>query len=94
MNPPQPDQIDPAIAALLAQLWRAAQSGAQAWSLPRLSKQSGLRMSTLRRCLTLLIELELAAVELDGDGRGRAWLSADGLVLCRQLFAPDAGAEG
>ncbi|WP_047249082.1 hypothetical protein [Chromobacterium subtsugae] len=92
MTQPSPDQLDPAIAALLAQLWRAAQSGAPAWSLPRLCKQSGLRMSTLRRSLTLLAELELAAIELDGDGRGRAWLSDDGLALCRQLFEP--GGEG
>ncbi|MGC0151241.1 hypothetical protein ACPRNU_02130 [Chromobacterium vaccinii] len=86
---PEADQLDPAIAALLAQLWRAAQDG-RPWSLPRLCKQSGLRMSTLRRCLALLAELELADMELDESGRGRAWLSAEGLALCRGLFAPES----
>ena len=44
------DEIDPALIAILAQLWRAAaESPARAWSLAKLSKQSGLPMSSLRR---------------------------------------------
>ncbi|AXE31146.1 transcriptional regulator [Chromobacterium phragmitis] len=84
---PALEQLDPAVAALLAQLWRADQAGGRAWSLPRLCKQSGLRMSTLRRCLALLAELELACLRLDESGLGDASLTETGQDLCRQLFA-------
>ncbi|MCD5327828.1 helix-turn-helix domain-containing protein [Chromobacterium piscinae] len=79
-------QLDPNIAALLAQLWRAASSGGQPWSLARLAKQSGLGMSTLLRCLHQLAELELARMEIQDNGRGRAWLSEEGLACCREWF--------
>ncbi|OHX15102.1 hypothetical protein BI343_01685 [Chromobacterium amazonense] len=85
--PLQAEQLDPAIAALLAQLWRAEHASDGPWSLPRLCKQSGLRMSTLRRSLTLLSQLELAALRIDDAGHGEASLTDDGKTLCRQLFA-------
>lgn len=91
------DEIDPAMIAILAQLWRAAQeTPTRAWSLAKLSKQSGVPMSSLIRHLTALSDaalLEPAAV--DGpDSRGEntpnaptAALSEAGRELCAQLFA-------
>ncbi|POZ61463.1 transcriptional regulator [Chromobacterium alticapitis] len=87
-EPLKTEQLDPAIAALLAQLWRAESASDAPWSLPRLCKQSGLRMSTVRRSLTLLGELELAAMRVDEAGQGEAMLTAQGKALCRLLFAP------
>ncbi|NHQ80772.1 ArsR family transcriptional regulator [Chromobacterium vaccinii] len=79
-------QLDPNIAALLAHLWRAASTGGQPWSLARLAKQAGLGMSTLLRGLNLLAELGLAHMERRDNGRGRAWLSEEGLACCREWF--------
>ncbi|SUX83406.1 helix-turn-helix domain-containing protein [Chromobacterium violaceum] len=84
---PAADQLDPNIAALLAQLWRAAAAGGRPWSLARLAKQSGLRMSTLLRGLNLLAELGLVQADIQADGRGRAWLNEEGLACCREWFA-------
>jgi DNA-binding IclR family transcriptional regulator len=54
------DEIDPALIAILAQLWRAAQENpGRAWSLAKLSKQSGVPMSSLRRHLTALSDAAL-----------------------------------
>ena len=81
------DEIDPAIIAVLAQLWRARQeSPAQAWSLAKLAKQSGLAMSTLTRILTGLSAADLVTVDTDGPGTGRAALNQAGEALCRAVF--------
>ncbi len=54
------DEIDPALIAILAQLWRAAQeTPGRAWSLAKLSKQSGVPMSSLIRHLTALSDAAL-----------------------------------
>ncbi|UTH72978.1 hypothetical protein [Chromobacterium sp. IIBBL 290-4] len=87
---PALDQLDPQLAALLAQLWRAAQSGDAPWSLARLAKQSGLRMSTLLRSLNLLLEAELAQARIGENSRGRAWLSEHGLACCQVWFGSNA----
>ncbi|QEL54650.1 ArsR family transcriptional regulator [Chromobacterium paludis] len=86
--PLKTEQLDPAIAALLSQLWRAESARDAPWSLPRLCKQAGLRMSTLRRSLSLLDELGLTTMRLDETGQGDARLTEQGKALCRQLFSP------
>ena len=92
------DEIDPAMIAILAQLWRAAQeTPGRAWSLAKLSKQSGVPMSSLIRHLTALSDGALLdPVNPDNpDSHGEntanvaaAALSEAGRELCAQLFAP------
>ena len=88
------DEIDPALIAILAQLWRAAQeTPGRAWSLAKLSKQSGVPMSSLRRHLTALSDAAL--LDQDNPDKTRedaanaptAMLSEVGRELCAQLFA-------
>jgi hypothetical protein len=91
------DEIDPALIAILAQLWRAAQeTPGRAWSLAKLSKQSGVPMSSLIRHLTALSDAALLdPPESDNAGANRenaantptAVLSEAGRELCAQLFA-------
>jgi hypothetical protein len=79
---------DPALAALLEQLWRAATSSPdKPWSLAKLSKQSQLQMSTLRRWLTDLVAADLVEVTINEDGSGSAALNARGRELCGALFS-------
>lgn len=79
---------DPALAALLEQLWRAARNSPdKPWSLAKLSKQSQLQMSTLRRWLTNLAAADLVEVTINEDGSGSATLSARGRELCGALFS-------
>ncbi|MDR5838957.1 helix-turn-helix domain-containing protein [Caballeronia sp. LZ034LL] len=81
------DDIDPALVAVLEQLWRAREGSPQrAWSLAKLAKQSGLPMSTLRRQLTGLEEAGLVQVTINEDGTGSAWLSEQGATLCQAVF--------
>jgi DNA-binding MarR family transcriptional regulator len=81
------DTIDPALVAVLTQLWRAKQdTPGRAWSLAKLSKQSDLPMSTLRRQLTGLSDAGLAEVQIDEEGVGSAWLTSEGVTLCAALF--------
>lgn len=80
--------FDPALAALLEQLWRAAMSSPnKPWSLTKLSKQSQLQMSTLRRRLTDLAAADLVEVTIHEDGSGSATLNARGRELCAALFS-------
>ncbi|WP_158938020.1 ArsR family transcriptional regulator [Burkholderia sp. S171] len=97
------DEIDPALIAILAQLWRAAQETPErAWSLAKLSKQSGVPMSSLIRHLTALSDAALLAPANPGDSNDSndsnanaenkantptAALSEAGRELCAQLFA-------
>jgi DNA-binding IclR family transcriptional regulator len=91
------DEIDPALIAILAQLWRAAQeTPGRAWSLAKLSKQSGVPMSSLIRHLTALSEAALlepansAGPDSHGENTANAptaSLSEAGRELCAQLFA-------
>jgi hypothetical protein len=98
------DEIDPALIAILAQLWRAAQeTPGRAWSLAKLSKQSGVPMSSLIRHLTALSDAALLdpANPDNPDSQGEntanapaAALSEAGRELCAQLFAtapPETG---
>lgn len=80
-------ELDPAVVALLQQLWEVSQEPAAApWSLAKLSKQSGLPMSTLRRVLTQLAAAGLAEMREREDGRASANLSAAGRELCGAIF--------
>jgi hypothetical protein len=91
------DEIDPALIAILAQLWRAAQeTPGRAWSLAKLSKQSGVPMSSLIRHLTALSDAGLLDSSNPHDpdktrdnsaNPPTAALSAAGRELCGQLFA-------
>jgi hypothetical protein len=92
------EEIDPALIAILAQLWRAAQeTPGRAWSLAKLSKQSGVPMSSLIRHLTALSDAALLAPanpaapeEISGENTTNtptAVLSDAGRELCAQLFA-------
>ena len=84
------EEIDPALIAILAQLWRAAQeTPGRAWSLAKLSKQSGVPMSSLIRHLTALSDAALLA-PFAGENTANtptAALSDAGRELCAQLFA-------
>jgi len=81
------DEPDPAVAAALLGLWRAAcEADGRPWSLARLGKQAGLPMSTLRRVLAQLEAAGLACVSLQDDGRGTAALSESGRELAREIF--------
>jgi hypothetical protein len=89
------DEIDPAMIAILAQLWRAAQeTPGRAWSRAKLSKQSGVPMSSLIRHLTALSDaalLDPAGPDSHGENTANAptaALSEAGRELCAQLFAP------
>jgi DNA-binding IclR family transcriptional regulator len=81
------DEIDPALLAVLAQLWRAAREAPECgWSLAKLSKQSGVPMSSLRRHLTSLDDAGLAHTRSPDSGTPGAALSEAGRELCAQLF--------
>ena len=83
------DEIDPALIAILAQLWRAAQeTPGRAWSLAKLAKQSGVPMSSLRRHLSALTDAALLDTTASDAGTPAAALSDAGRELCAQLFAP------
>ncbi len=84
------DDLDPALVAILASLYEAANDPAgKPWSLPKLAKRVQLPMSTLRRVLTQLDAGGLTVTTLHEDGTGSAALTAEGRALCAQLF--DAG---
>ena len=86
------DDIDPALVAVLGQLWRAREeTPGRAWSLAKLAKQSDLPMSALRRQLTALEEAGLADVQMNEDGTGSAWLTEQGATLCRAVFGDRSG---
>ncbi|AOJ35278.1 transcriptional regulator [Burkholderia metallica] len=79
--------LDPALVATLATLNDAAGDPAgKPWSLPKIAKRTQLPMSTLRRVLTQLDAAGLSATTLNEDGSGSAALTAEGRVLCAQLF--------
>ncbi|CAB3803067.1 hypothetical protein LMG28688_05697 [Paraburkholderia caffeinitolerans] len=81
------DEIDPALVAILEQLWRAqCETPGRAWSLAKLSKQSGVPMSALRRHLTGLVDGGLVVTTLAEDGTGSASLSEDGRAFCAEVF--------
>jgi DNA-binding IclR family transcriptional regulator len=87
------DEIDPVLIAILAQLWRAArETPGRAWSLAKLSKQSGVPMSSLRRHMTALLEAALLSTAVSDTGAPTAALSESGQELCAQLFADGMGA--
>jgi DNA-binding IclR family transcriptional regulator len=81
------DELKPAIAAVLEQLWEASREPAgKTWSLAKLSKRARIPMSALRRNLTQLEVQNFVDVEIHDDGTGSAALNVAGLELCGVLF--------
>lgn len=81
------DDIDPALVAVLEQLWRArGETPGRAWSLAKLAKQSNLPMSALRRQSTALEEAGLVEVRMSEEGTGSATLTEQGVTLCQAVF--------
>nr|WP_301951167.1 ArsR family transcriptional regulator [Burkholderia sp. L27(2015)] len=88
------DGLDPALIAVLIQLWRAADATPdKPWSLAKLSKQADMQMSTLRRKLAVLKDADLVTVLDREDGSGTAALTPAGLHLCGEIFADGAQAD-
>jgi DNA-binding IclR family transcriptional regulator len=86
--------IDQALLDLLSLLWEARQdTSGKAWSLAKLCKRSGVRMSTLLRQLNALVSAGLVDLVMRDDGTGSAALSAAGHDLCADVLLqpPDAG---
>jgi DNA-binding MarR family transcriptional regulator len=82
------EELDPAIAAILLQLWAAARDpAARPWSLAKLGKRSKIAMSTLLRNLAPLEDAGLVEVVIQDDGREVAALTVSGLEVCAGLFA-------
>ena len=82
------NDIDPALIAVLEQLWLAHQdTSGRAWSLAKLAKQAELAMSTLRRLLTSLSDAGLVNVDIADTGMGTAYLTDDGVMFCTEVFA-------
>jgi DNA-binding transcriptional ArsR family regulator len=89
---PRAADLDPAVAAALAQLAAAdRETPSLACSLARLSKRAELAMSTLRRALTALQDAGLVELRgLDGE-RPTAALTAAGRAFCAAVFGASAG---
>ena len=84
------DDIDPALVAVLSQLWRARREmPGRVWSLAKLAKQSDLPMSALRRQLTGLAEGGFVEVRMNEEGTGSASLTEEGVGLCRAVFGEE-----
>jgi DNA-binding MarR family transcriptional regulator len=79
--------VDPIKAAILRSLWEAAQDAdGKLWSLAKLSKRSGVPMSTLMRNLTQFEMAGIVDVSAGQDGRSFASLSETGIEVFPQLF--------
>ena len=69
------DALDPGLVAILNVLAAHAMEGTgRDLSLARLAKRTGLRQSTLRRCLTVLEDAGIVRMTLGEDGSGSARL--------------------
>ncbi|MCU6433357.1 ArsR family transcriptional regulator [Undibacterium sp. Jales W-56] len=84
----QQSQVDQILATVLTLLWEAASTAPdKPWSLAKLSKRSGLLMSTLLRYLNALTSAGLVAVTTQEDGTGNVALTSTGRDLCAASFS-------
>jgi len=70
-------QLPPEVLRILLELEQDFSRSGAPLSLARLSKRTDLRMSTLRRYLTLLEEAGVVTVTLNEDGTGHVLLRPD-----------------
>ena len=90
--PSQEDASADALARILFYLQQECAAHGGGLSLAKLSKRSGLRMSTLRRYLTALEQGGIVTLEIADTGVGRTALTAAGVAACAGLPAPEGDA--
>lgn len=83
----QNDGLDPVKVTVLRHLWEAAHEEEHSpWSLAKLSKRTGVPMSTLRRTLNEFEEAGIVDISMEEDGRSFASLNEAGRDVFPSLF--------
>lgn len=78
--------VDPVKVTILRQLWEASREPGSLWSLAKLSKRSGVPMSTLLRTLSEFEMAGIVDVTTMDDGRSFASLNATGIEVFPELL--------
>jgi DNA-binding IclR family transcriptional regulator len=85
--PPSGEDLDQALLTLLSLLWEAKrETPDKPWPLAKLSKRSGVHMSTLLRQLNVLVGAGLVSTAARSAGGDYAELTPAGIDLCAALF--------
>jgi len=81
------DGLDPVKVTILRHLWEASkEADAAPWSLAKLSKRTGIPMSTLLRVLNEFESAGIVDLTTHEDGRSFAVLNATGIDIFPALF--------